>query len=183
MNRHVCPKCLKGFDCSMGSLATHTRWCGVDRASLFWAKVNKQGSGGCWIWTGSIKPRNGYGHFRSAGRDYNAHRWAYEDCVGPIPEGMEIAHRCDVPACVNPEHLFVATHAENMADAKQKLRHIHGVRIKHAKLTDQAVREIRRDYLRLARNKSNAKELAARYGVGCGQISGIIAGRIWRHVK
>jgi hypothetical protein len=81
---------------------------------------------GCWIWTGATVD-GGYGQF-SLGRDgyasvvQQAHRWSYEHFVGAIPDGMCVLHRCDTPACVNPEHLFLGTQSDNMADMRAKGR-------------------------------------------------------------
>lgn len=76
----------------------------------FWAKVDK--SGDCWLWTGARNPygRIGIGRHRTV----LAHRVAWELMVGPIPDGMKIDHRCRVVACVNPDHLRVVTHKQNL---------------------------------------------------------------------
>ena len=146
----------------------------------FWAMVSKD----CWLWLGSIKPRNGYGHFRTKDKDYNAHRLAYELAYGPIPAGMEVMHVCDVPACVNPAHLKLGTHAENMADCKRKKRHAHGERNTRSKLTEAKVRAI----LALKpphypkRTPGLAKRIAAEYGVEPGAINAIWSGRSWAHL-
>lgn len=79
----------------------------------FWAKVDT--SGECWTWTACLKS-NGYGSFRLLGSMRLAHRVAYEMEVGPIPEGMQIDHKCHNRACVRPEHLRLATHAQNQAN-------------------------------------------------------------------
>lgn len=85
----------------------------------FWAKVDKSGGpDACWLWmAGRMRPpRNG----KSKGGDYGkfdsrpAHRFAYEQMVGPVPDGLELDHLCCVPPCVNPAHLEPVTHAENM---------------------------------------------------------------------
>lgn len=89
----------------------------------FWAKVRTDpGPESCWLWTGGIQS-NGYGVFRFEGVLMLAHRVAWRFAHGrPAPVDKEIAHTCDVRACVRPSHLFVATHTDNMRDAAQKGR-------------------------------------------------------------
>lgn len=79
----------------------------------FWARVVKSES--CWIWTGRLY-RNGYGNAWNARekRGQLAHRYAYEDMVGPIPDGMYLDHTCHTIACVRPSHLRLATNKQNM---------------------------------------------------------------------
>lgn len=77
----------------------------------FWAKVDT--SGDCWEWQAFIQP-NGYGKFAVGVGDYRyAHRFAYEDRIGPIPEGLVIHHRCHNRRCVNPAHLEATTVQHN----------------------------------------------------------------------
>jgi len=85
-------------------------------ADRFWSKVNKTDD--CWMWTGDRAGQGGYGQFRAQGYGLDrirvyAHRWAYEDACGSIPDGFEIDHLCRVRLCVNPVHLEPVTHAEN----------------------------------------------------------------------
>lgn len=71
-----------------------------------------QSETGCWLWTGSINSQ-GYGRLKWAGRQVQAHRAAYEELVGPIPDGLTIDHLCRVRNCVNPAHLEPVTQREN----------------------------------------------------------------------
>ena len=75
----------------------------------FWAKVDKTGE--CWLWTAATD--RGYGFFFNGTKMVPAHRWAYENSTGPIPEGMLIDHICHTKACVNPAHLRLATQKQN----------------------------------------------------------------------
>ncbi len=76
---------------------------------------------GCWIWNGSKQPF-GHGQLSYQGRILLAHRAAYMVWVGPIPDGLVVMHTCDVPPCINPEHLRCDTQYENMMNMKQKGR-------------------------------------------------------------
>lgn len=78
----------------------------------------------CWEWRAAIADPTGtsYGGITVDGKRYQAHRLAYETWVGPIPEGLEIDHLCRVRACINPDHLEVVTHAENMRRSRSSER-------------------------------------------------------------
>lgn len=85
----------------------------------FWAKVTK--TEGCWLWTGSTGEW-GYGKFNVSRRTRTATRGAWEFTYGPIPEGKQVLHHCDTPACVRPDHLFLGTHDDNQEDKGRKGR-------------------------------------------------------------
>lgn len=93
----------------------------------FWALVDVRGGDGCWLWLGT-KNRKGYGMWRGiAKRQDLAHRTAFILSNGGIPDGMHICHRCDVPACCNPVHLFAGTARDNAIDRDAKGRGARGV--------------------------------------------------------
>lgn len=99
----------------------------------------------CWEWPGN-RDRDGYGYIKVCGKRLQAHRLMYEVLVGPIPEGFQVLHHCDNPPCWRPDHLFVGTHLDNVADRQTKGRHARGSRVAGAKLTEEQVLEIRRRY-------------------------------------
>lgn len=93
----------------------------------FWKRVATAGPDECWEWTGSRHKRGGYGQvtatINGVRRPWKAHRIAWELAnTAEVPEGLEVCHTCDNPPCCNPTHLFVGSHADNMADMKSKGR-------------------------------------------------------------
>ena len=82
------------------------------RLVAFWRKVHAR-EDGCWEWV-AARDKLGYGKFWSGTRLMFAHRWAYEQLIGPIPRGLEPDHLCRFPSCVNPTHIELITHRENI---------------------------------------------------------------------
>jgi hypothetical protein len=108
-----------------------------------------------------------------------AHRIAYEECFGPIPDGLQVMHSCDNPACVNPEHLSVGTTQDNTADRTAKGRTPYGERHAGARMTEQDVRS-----LRACKGVRGAKKkLIEQLGISKGAADNAIYGRTWKHVQ
>jgi HNH endonuclease len=105
---------------------------------------NVQFSDDCWLWTGPLQTA-GYGSFSIAGARIGAHRFSYRYFYGAIPVGLCVLHRCDVPKCVRPNHLWVGTKRDNLVDcyAKGRANPPSGQRHPFAKLTPEKVRQIR----------------------------------------
>ena len=133
---------------------------------------------GCSLWTGATT--RGYGSVRRHGRALYAHRVAYELFVGPIPDGMHVLHHCDTPPCVNPEHLFLGTDADNIQDMDRKGRRVtrKGELHPRARLTEDDVRTIRS---RVAAGETKAS-LSREHGVDETTVGRIVCRKNWAHV-
>jgi hypothetical protein len=173
----------------------------------FWSKVNK--TDGCWLWTAG-KFATGYGSFSlNHHKTIKAHRFSYALAYGPIPDSLFVCHRCDVRACVRPDHLFLGTPADNMHDRDRKGRAMKGDRHwsrlhperratgeRHgnsthpetrprgqghwkARFTDDEVRAIKAEH---AAGGITCRALAKRLHVSSSTIERIVNGRFWRHV-
>ncbi len=131
---------------------------------------------GCWLWTGAVD-KNGYGKLTIQYRDERAHRAAYVEYNGAIPDGMVVCHKCDTPGCVRPDHLFLGTHADNIADRDAKGRHVPlpGELNGNAKMTDVRARLIKRA-------KGSQRQIGEFFGVCQQTVSNIKRGKIWAHV-
>lgn len=140
----------------------------------FSSKVMPEPNSGCYLWTAHTS-KGGYGRFGIGGKVEDAHRVAYSLYVAPIPEGQCVLHRCDVPSCVRPDHLFIGSQPQNLEDMTRKGRRScgRGESSGSAKLTKAKVLAIRRD-------PRTHREIAPDYGVGKSTIGAIKAGTAWR---
>ena len=144
------------------------------RRSRFWKKVKK--TPGCWLWTGAVN-EHGYGVFDHG----KAYRIAWELEIGPIPEGMNVLHRCDNPPCVKPSHLWTGTDLQNRLDMIGKGRAYNPAGIEHWNhlLSESDVKHIRR-----------LKEQGLSYGkirkvypkVSKGCLQKVVERRTWKHI-
>lgn len=141
---------------------------------------------GCHVWIGAIG-NSGYGKLGiggAGGKTVSAHRLSFEHVAGPIPHGQFVLHRCDDTRCVNPTHLFLGTHTDNMRDMRAKGRarrgngRAPGERNGQAKLTDDAVRAMRAE----RSSGLTYAQVAAHHGVSRATASRACTGEAWRHV-
>ena len=129
---------------------------------------------GCWLWDGYCNP-DGYGQRKVAGKTLRMHRVSYSLFHGEIPRGECVLHKCDTPACCNPEHLFVGTHADNMNDMWNKRRHPAPKSEPYGKLTREEVDEIK-----ALKGDISGIKLSHRYCVNAQSIYNIWNGVTWR---
>lgn len=155
----TCDSCGAAFKKKAAEIKrTNHSFCNRQCRADYFSKAQKEKSlsnytvvsGGCWKWSGATN-KHGYGFLMCEGVMYLAHRFFFTVHVGEIPIGMCVCHKCDNPACVNPDHLFLGTHVENMEDMRVKRR-------KWSKLTFEDVAEIRS-------SDRSSQELAEIYGV------------------
>ena len=144
----------------------------------FFSSVSKDGPNGCHQWTGAVTLR-GYGHIGIRYKMYSTHRLAWLIAYGEIPDGLHVLHKCDNPPCVNPDHLFLGSHADNAADREMKGRGaaLKGEQNGSAKLTEHQVRELRFNYPAMTQTK-----LAAMFGISQATVWNIVTRKSWRHV-
>jgi HNH endonuclease len=192
------------------------RWCGgfamprwkhyPSLEERFWPKVEK--TDGCWYWTASCDPC-GYGHFSIDGKLHSAHRVSWELAYGPIPDRLDVLHKCDNPPCVRPDHLFLGTHTDNMVDMISKGRKVSIMkqgrwRHQHPKQTACGQRNGTQTHPeRLARGVDGGRakltweqvvairecaatgmsqyKLAEEFGVHGTTINRIVRGLLWKH--
>lgn len=131
---------------------------------------------GCWVWMGAVDWDNyGVAWNSALKRNARAHRLVYEILVGPIPKDLKLLHRCDNPCCVNPDHMFIGTTADNNADMRAKKRHGHGETHGMNKISAEKVAEINAA-------TGTHQEIADRFGVSKSTVTAVKSGRLWKHL-
>jgi hypothetical protein len=141
------------------------------------AEEIRKDASGCWIYEG-YKNNTGYGRLCVNRKSILAHRLMYERTFGPIPNRLEVCHKCDNPACVNPDHLFLGTHLDNMRDMVNKGReaHVMGEHSGNAKLKESQVIQI----YNMRNCGLSSSKIAILFGVGKSTIKRIMQGQSWK---
>ena len=145
----------------------------------FWEKVEKTDD--CWLWI-AAKDGCGYGLFRDNGKTHRAHRFIYQSIHGDIPKGLHVCHACDTPSCVNPDHLWLGTNLDNIADKTAKGRTRAGISLGEAngqsKLTETSAAMIK-TCLKAGYSQS---AIADAFNVSRWLVQNISNGDVWGHV-
>lgn len=153
----------------------------------FWKYVRKTRT--CWLWTAATDG-HGYGVIGAGSKReglLKAHRVSWQIHYGQIPPGLNVCHKCDVPACVNPGHLFVGTDSDNARDAISKGRFVfnraHGSAHKNSKLTEESVAAARLAYACAPNKRGLIPRMAVHLGVSGPGLRNAISGKTWKHVQ
>lgn len=154
-----------------------TRIVGGDPMIRFRSKVAEMPNG-CHEWQG-CRFRSGYGNFQIGGRGRSASRWLFEHLNGPIPEDIQVRHKCDNPPCVNMDHLELGTRLDNSRDMVERGRSLRGERSHTAKLTADDVLEIRE---LVSRGDQTKTAIAKAYGTTRQNVTHIVNSFSWKHL-
>lgn len=153
-------------------------------AIRFWNKVNRRSSSDCWNWIGSLNTKTGYGQI-GVGSDSNgtramrlAHRISWLIHFGEVPEKKQVLHKCDNRKCVNPNHLYLGTHKDNMQDAYNRMTMIRGERHHNAKLTKEKVIELRNRYA----DGESIRSLSRSFKLDRATVKASATRKTWRQV-
>lgn len=133
---------------------------------------------GCWLWTEKLSL--GYGHIKIEKTKYKAHRFSYDTFVGNISEGLFVCHKCDERSCVNPDHLFLGTHRDNVNDMVSKKRHAFANGVPWVKLSAAHVRIIREAWIKFGRGSQ--PKIAAYFKIAQSNVSAIVNRMTWNSV-
>jgi hypothetical protein len=191
-----------------------------DRAADYYPPLNKRGASvqellehntipvpecGCWVWIGAVH-KTGYGHVHRDRKLWKVHRLSWIHYVGPIPEGADVLHKCDLRPCINPDHLYLGNDLDNARDREQRGRgnHARGDRHFSRTMPEKLARGERnvcfkKPGIRAGENNGNAKlnreivlairastekngALAERYGVHAKMVSRIRNLKAWKSI-
>lgn len=149
--------------CEIETLAKFPK-CFIGRVMMF---------NGCWIWMG---PLNMHGYGKIGCESYaNAHRASFACSIKPIPKGMFVCHKCDIPSCINPEHLFLGSPSDNSKDMKLKGRHCFGEKNGRSKITSSQA-------IQIFKSKDQYKIIASSFGISISMVRRIKERIAWAHI-
>jgi HNH endonuclease len=185
-----CKNCSKKYFVSEGIIANgHGKFCSrkckhdsmvIPLKDRFFSSIGLKNDNGFMLWILSTN-KDGYGKTCDDNNKHVlAHRVAYEFAFGPIPDGMQVLHKCDNPPCCNPEHLFLGTHGNNMGDKAEKRRSYRpsGEKNVNARLSEKDVLEI----IDMKKQGFSGKEISRVKKVCEGAVSSICSGKSWKHI-
>lgn len=164
-----CNNCSKRESCKFNGCSAVGSWgfCSDEHRLMFYADKTET----CWLWTGMIN-KSGYGRLSSVNKRYElAHRLSYKIFKGPVSDDLFVCHTCDIPLCINPEHLWIGTHRENVADRIDKERD-------NSKLKSFDVYQIRELY----KKGERAIKIAEKFNINVRTIYCIVNRKTWKHV-
>lgn len=151
----------------------------------FWSMFDRSDPAGCWNWP-RRKTVDGYGKFKANGKNIRAHRYAYEQSNGKIPDGMFVCHSCDNPACCNPNHLWIGSLQDNHADMMKKGRwhSMSGVFLRGEKHPLAKLSNHQREVIKVrAKSGDGYRSLARAYNVTDTTIREVCLGKSYAYRK
>lgn len=177
--RYGVPVNLPALDPALfDAVVSHGRWKGTTLRQRIEDKYIPEPMSGCWLWLGALN-KNGYPQIQVAGWGaLGAHRVVYQMEIGPLPDGQDACHRCDVRSCVNPSHIFPGAVGVNIRDMKDKGRAkgAVGARNSHAKISDS-------DVIKIRSAKGTLRQIGDKFGLSTSQVWAIQNSKSWSHVK
>lgn len=195
MINYTCSLCGKAFAKGKGymrhmqkvhSVSTGTLFDAKDPnlVNYFWSRVGgREHEDGCWEWSGATTQRGGgYGQLSVDGKTTAAHRVAYalSNCMDLSEmEGQSVLHSCDNPPCCNPRHLRLGTQMDNVQDAIERGRHVHGERHKAATISDEQAKRVKE---LASLGKYTQQEIADMIGCDAHVVAHIGQGKTWKHI-
>jgi len=151
----------------------------LDRCPMLSGKLELDLMTECLNWQGYRNPA-GYGQITVNMKGWLLHRYVFTQFSGPIPDGLIVMHKCDNPACCNPDHLLLGTHGHNVRDKEAKGRGNQGSQNGQAKLTNEQVLEIRQAYTGA---RGELASLGRKYGVHRSCIFKIVNNQHWSKLR